>query len=107
MNLRQLQYITALLRNKLNGSATADSLYTSRPGVSKQVRQLEDELGLQLFERTGRQLTRVAAAGERIVALALAEVEGIRELAREETAPDSGRLSIATTHTLARYALPN
>ena len=59
MNLRQLQYITAVAKHGLNVSATAEALFTSQPGVSKQIRQLDDELGVQIFERSGRQLTRI------------------------------------------------
>jgi LysR family cys regulon transcriptional activator len=62
MNLRQLRYISEVARHDLNVSATADALFTSQPGVSKQIRQLEDELGVQIFERSGRQLIRITPA---------------------------------------------
>jgi len=109
MNLRQLRYISAVARHRLNVSATADSLYTSQPGVSKQIKLLEDELGLKIFERTGRQLTRITAAGEAIIERAeraLIEIETIRQAAQEFTDPARGRLTIAASHTQARYALP-
>ena len=109
MNLRQLRYISAVVRHGLNVSAAAESLYTSQPGVSKQVRQLEDELGVQIFERTGKQLTRVTEAGRAIIELAdraLIEVDTLRRAAQEFSDPASGRLAIATTHTQARYVLP-
>ncbi len=109
MNLQQLRYITAVAREGLNVTAAADRLYTSQPGVSKQIRQLEDELGVQIFERSGKQLVRITAAGEAVLALAhraLAEVEEIRRTAHEHRDPGHGTLSIATTHTQARYALP-
>ena len=109
MTLRQLRYIAAVARHGLNVSATAEHLYTSQPGVSKQIRLLEDELGVEIFERTGRQLTRVTPAGEAILALAnrvLHETENIEQVAREFRDPQAGSLSIATTHTQARYALP-
>jgi len=110
MNLRQLRYISEVVRHGLNVSATAESLFTSQPGVSKQVRQLEEELGVQIFERSGRQLVRVTDAGREIIELAertLADVESIRQAALEYSEPGRGSLSIATTHTQARYALPN
>jgi len=109
MTLRQLRYIAAVARYGLNVSATAEHLYTSQPGVSKQIRLLEDELGVEIFERTGRQLTRVTPAGEAILELAnrvLHETENIEQLAQEFRDPQAGSLSIATTHTQARYALP-
>lgn len=109
MNLRQLRYISEVVRNGLNVSATADSLYTSQPGVSKQIRLLEEELGVQIFERSGKQLKRVTPAGEAIIKLAeraLVEVEGIRRVSQEFSDPAAGTLSIATTHTQARYVLP-
>ncbi len=109
MNLQQLRYITAVAREGLNVTAAADRLYTSQPGVSKQIRQLEDELGIQIFERSGKQLVRITAAGEAVLALAhraLTEVEEIRRTAHEHRDPGHGTLSIATTHTQARYALP-
>lgn len=109
MTLRQLRYITAVARYGLNVSAAAEHLFTSQPGVSKQIRLLEDELGVEIFERTGRQLTRVTPAGEAIIELAtrvLHEAENIEEVAHEFRDPRSGNLTIATTHTQARYALP-
>lgn len=109
MNLRQLRYISAVARHGLNVSATADSLYTSQPGVSKQIQLLEEELGVQIFERSGKQLTRITPAGEAIIKMAeriLNEAESIPEVAKEFTDPQSGTLSIATTHTQARFVLP-
>ncbi|WP_127474965.1 HTH-type transcriptional regulator CysB [Sulfurivermis fontis] len=109
MNLQQLRYITAVAREGLNISMAAERLFTSQPGVSRQIRQLEDELGVQIFERRGKQLVRVTAAGEAVLALAqraLVDLEQIRRTAQEFRAPDKGTLSIATTHTQARYALP-
>jgi LysR family cys regulon transcriptional activator len=109
MTLRQLRYITAVARYGLNVSATAEHLFTSQPGVSKQIRLLEDELGVEIFERTGRQLTRVTPAGQAVIELAnrvLQEAENIEEVAHEFRDPHTGSLTIATTHTQARYALP-
>lgn len=110
MKLQQLRYIVEVLNHNLNVSATADSLYTSQPGISKQVRMLEDELGVQIFERSGKHLTHVTPAGEEVITIArqiLSQVEAIRAVAGEYTQPNQGKLNIATTHTQARYALPN
>ncbi|TKB45933.1 HTH-type transcriptional regulator CysB [Thalassotalea mangrovi] len=110
MKLQQLRYIVEVLNNNLNVSATAESLYTSQPGISKQVRMLEDELGIQVFGRSGKHLTHVTPAGQEIIKISadiLSKVEGIKSVAREYTQPDEGRLRIATTHTQARYALPD
>lgn len=110
MKLQQLRYIVEVLNNNLNVSATAESLYTSQPGISKQVRMLEDELGVQIFGRSGKHLTHVTEAGNDIINIAreiLAKVESIKAVAREHNLPDQGKLNIATTHTQARYALPD
>lgn len=91
-------------------SKAAESLYTSQPGISKQVRLLEDELGIQIFERSGKHLTQVTSAGEDIVKISqeiLSRVEGIKAVASEHTHPEMGTLNISTTHTQARYALPD
>ncbi|KGJ95768.1 HTH-type transcriptional regulator CysB [Thalassotalea sp. ND16A] len=109
MKLQQLRYIVEVLNNNLNVSATADSLFTSQPGISKQVRMLEDELGVQIFGRSGKHLTHVTQAGQEIIRISsdiLSKVEGIKSVSREYTQPDEGKLRIATTHTQARYALP-
>lgn len=109
MNLRQLRYITEVARHGLNVSATADALFTSQPGVSKQIRQLEDELGVQIFERSGRQLTRITPAGRAIIELAnraLIEVDSLEQAAQEYSDPAVGELSLAATQTVARYVFP-
>ncbi len=109
MKLQQLRYIVEVLNNNLNVSATAESLFTSQPGISKQVRMLEDELGIQIFGRSGKHLTHVTPAGQEVINISteiLSKVEAIKAVAREYTQPDEGRLRIATTHTQARYALP-
>jgi LysR family cys regulon transcriptional activator len=109
MKLQQLRYIVEVLNHNLNVSATAESLYTSQPGISKQVRMLEDELGIQVFGRSGKHLTHVTPAGRDVIEIAqqiLAKVESIKAVAKEHTLPDQGKLNIATTHTQARYALP-
>ncbi len=110
MKLQQLRYIVEVANHSLNVSATAESLYTSQPGISKQVRMLEDELGVQIFERSGKHLTQVTPAGRDILRIAqeiLAKVESIKSVAGQFTNPDQGTLNISTTHTQARYALPD
>ncbi|MFU8784040.1 HTH-type transcriptional regulator CysB [Aliidiomarina sp.] len=110
MKLQQLRYIVEVLNNNLNVSATAEALYTSQPGISKQVRMLEDELGVQIFGRSGKHLTHVTSAGQEVINIArevLSRVEGIKAVAAEHNLPDQGTLNIATTHTQARYALPS
>jgi LysR family cys regulon transcriptional activator len=109
MKLQQLRYIWEVARHNLNVSATAESLYTSQPGISKQIRLLEDELGVQIFQRSGKHLTELTPAGKAIVAMAgeiLDRVENVRQLAQEFGDENKGTLSIATTHTQARYVLP-
>ncbi len=109
MKLNQLRYICEVAQRGLNVSAAAEALYTSQPGVSKQIRLLEDELGVQIFERSGKHLARVTPAGEQILAVAqrvLLETQNIRAIAEEHQHEARGSLSIATTHTQARHALP-
>lgn len=109
MKLQQLRYIWEVSKNNLNVSATAESIYTSQPGISKQIRILEDELGIPVFTRNGKHLTSMTPAGERIVEIAgemLKQAENIRKIAHEYRDESKGSLSIATTHTQARYALP-
>lgn len=110
MKLQQLRYIWEVAHHDLNVSATAQSLYTSQPGISKQIRLLEDELGVEIFSRSGKHLTRVTPAGEAILKTAgevLRKVESIKQVAQEFSNEQKGSLSIATTHTQARYALPD
>ena len=109
MKLQQLRYIWEVTRHQLNVSATAQSLFTSQPGISKQIRLLEDELGVEIFARSGKHLTRVTPAGEAIVELAgkvLRTVDDIKHVAQEHSDERRGSLAIATTHTQARYVLP-
>lgn len=109
MKLQQLKYLSEVRKNGLNVSATAEHLYTSQPGISKQIRLLEDELGVQVFNRSGKHLTGVTPPGEQILEIAeriLRDAENIRTIAKEYASPDKGLLRIATTHTQARYALP-
>lgn len=110
MKLQQLRYIVEVVNHNLNVSSTAEGLYTSQPGISKQVRMLEDELGIQIFARSGKHLTQVTPAGQEVVRIArevLSKVDAIKAVAGEHTYPDKGSLYVATTHTQARYALPD
>ena len=109
MKLHQLRYLVTIVQNGLNISAAARALHTSQPGVSKQIRLLEEELGFQIFEREGRNVTRVTAAGQSVVehaARLLEEAENIRRLSADFQDESRGMMSIATTHTQARYVLP-
>jgi len=109
MKLQQLRFVVAMVRHNLNVSQTAEALFTSQPGVSRQIRALEEELGVELFERRGKQIVSLTEAGERVVQLAtevLQGVDSIRTTGREFANPNVGELAIATTHTQARYVLP-
>lgn len=109
MNLQQLRYLAAVVDHGLNVSDAAEALFTSQPGISKQVRQLEDELGLSIFVRQGKRLASLTPAGELVVATArraLRELGNMKRVAEEFRGEDTGTLSIATTHTQARYVLP-
>ena len=109
MKLQQLRYVWEVSRHELNVSVTADKLYTSQSGISKQIRLLEDELGIPIFVRNGKHFIGITEAGQQIVALAgaiLGKTRDIRNVAQECRDDRIGSLSIATTHTQARYALP-
>ena len=110
MKLQQFKYLLAIVDNGLNITAAADRLFTSQPGVSKQLKLLEEELGLQLFSRKGKSLDRVTRAGEQVVVRArkvMDEVEQIRRLAADFYREEEGTLTIAATNTQARYVLPS
>ena len=109
MNFQQLRSLRETVRRGLNLTSAAEVLHTSQPALSKQMRELEDELGVTLFVRHGKKYTQLTEAGVRIVAIAervLAEAENLRRTGAEYAAGDSGTLSIAATHTQARYLLP-
>ena len=109
MKLQQLRYLVEVARSNLNISEAAEALYTSQPGVSKQIKLLEDELGVIVFERSGKRLTAITEPGKRVLEIAerlLREAANIKRVGEEYAGGDSGRLAIATTHTQARYALP-
>jgi LysR family transcriptional regulator, cys regulon transcriptional activator len=109
MKLRQLHYIHEVAKRGLNVTAAAEALHTSQPGVSKQIRLLEEELGVDVFRRRGKHLDEVTPAGKRILEYTerlLQEIGNIRNIAQEFRDTDRGDLAIATTHTQARYLLP-
>ena len=110
MKLQQLKYLLAIVDNGLNITAAADRLYTSQPGVSKQLKLLEEELGMQLFTRKGKSLHGITDAGAQIIErarLIMQEVDNIRSVASDYYQEEQGSLAIATTHTQARYVLPD
>lgn len=109
MKLQQLRYIREVARCQLNISQAAEKLFTSQPGISQQIRALEDELGTDIFQRNGKHLQGITPAGQRIIEAAediLTRVENIRKIAGEAQDEEQGSLSIATTHTQSRYVLP-
>jgi len=110
MKLQQLRYICEVARHNLNLSNAAEALFTSQPGISKQIRSLEEELGVDIFVRHGKRVVAVTEPGQAILEIAqrvLKDVENLRQVGEEFTEEDSGHLTIATTHTQARYALPH
>jgi len=109
MKLHQLRYIREVARCNLNVTDAAELLHTSQPGVSKQIRLLEDELGVPIFSRTGKRLVDITEPGHAVIYVAeriLQEVENLKKIGTEYTNEVVGTLSIATTHTQARYVLP-
>jgi LysR family cys regulon transcriptional activator len=109
VTLKQLKYLVGIADSGLNITSAAERLFTSQPGISKQLKQLEAELGVQLFTRKGKSLAAITPAGREVITRArkiLREVGNITSLASDLTAELDGTLSIATTHTQARYVLP-
>lgn len=109
MKLQQLKYLIAIRDHNLNVSVASDALFTSQPGVSKQIGLLESELGVRIFERRGKHLHRITPVGEEIIkcAEAMLNIESkIKAISREYLDPTVGTLNIHTTHTIARYLLP-
>jgi LysR family cys regulon transcriptional activator len=109
MKLQQLRCLTEVARRGLNVSEAAEALHTSQPGVSKQIRALEDELGVQVFVRHGKRLIAITEPGKAVVAIAermLAEARNLKRAGEEFANDQLGTLTIAATHTQARYALP-
>jgi LysR family cys regulon transcriptional activator len=109
MNLHQFRFVQEAIRRNLNLTETAKALHTSQPGVSKAIIELEEELGVEIFARHGKRLKRVTEPGEHVlksIELIMREVGNLRRIGEQFSAQDSGTLSIATTHTQARYVLP-
>ena len=109
MNLHQFRFVQEAVRRGLNLTEAAKALHTSQPGVSKAIIELEDELGIEIFMRHGKRLKRVTEPGEHVlasIAIIMREIGNLKRIGEEYSAQDSGTLSIATTHTQARYVLP-
>jgi LysR family cys regulon transcriptional activator len=109
MNFQQLRSIREAARRGYNLTEVANVLFTSQPGVSRQIRELEEELGVEIFERNGKRLTGLTQPGKGILQIIdrlLLEAENLRQASQEYAGEKSGTLSVATTHTQARYVLP-
>ena len=109
MNLHQFRFVQEAVRRGLNLTETAKALYTSQPGISKAILELEEELGVDIFARHGKRLRRVTEPGHEVlkaIEIIMREVGNLKRIGEEFSKQDSGRLSIATTHTQARYVLP-
>ncbi|MCW5613139.1 MAG: CysB family HTH-type transcriptional regulator [Rubrivivax sp.] len=109
MNLHQFRFVQEAVRRNLNLTETAKALFTSQPGISKAILELEEELGIDIFARHGKRLKRVTEPGQQVlksIEIILREVANLRRIGDEYSKQDAGTLSIATTHTQARYFLP-
>ncbi len=109
MNLHQFRFVQEAARRNLNLTETAKALFTSQPGVSKAILELEEELGVDIFSRHGKRLRRITEPGQQVLAcieIILREVGNLKRIGEEYSRQDSGTFSIATTHTQARYVLP-
>ena len=109
MNFQQLRSVRETVRRGFNLTEVASALFTSQPGVSRQIRELEEELGIVIFERNGKRLTGMTDPGKgilKIIDRLLVEAENLQQAAQEYAGQDSGMLTVAATHTQARYALP-
>src|ERR1700741_2556626 len=109
MNFQQLRYVREAVRQGLNLTEAANRLFTSQPGISKQIRELEDELGVEIFVRRGKRLVALTEPGKAVVKICdrlLIDAENLKQVGREFKDQQSGTLVVATTHTQARYALP-
>ncbi len=109
MKLQQLRYACEIARRGLNVSAAAEALHTSQPGISKQIKSLEDELGVEIFVRHGKRIAAVTEPGKAVLAIAeriLSEAANLKRAGEEFANEKLGTLTVATTHTQARYALP-
>ena len=109
MNLHQFRFVREAVRQKFNLTDAAKSLFTSQPGVSKAILELEDELGVDIFRRHGKRIRDLTEPGKKVLACVeriLNEVENLKKIGSEYASTDQGNFVIATTHTQARYALP-
>lgn len=109
MNLHQFRFVQEAVKHNLNLTETAHALHTSQPGVSKAILELEQELGIEIFARHGKRLKRVTEPGTHVlksIDLIMREVKNLKRIGEQFSNQDSGTLSIATTHTQARYVLP-
>ncbi len=109
MNFQQLRYVRETVRRGLNLTEAANALHTSQPGVSKQIRELESELGFDIFVRHGKRITALTEPGRAVLAMierVLQETENLKRAAQDFSDRDAGALTVATTHTQARYSLP-
>ena len=109
MNLHQFRFVQEAVRRNLNLTEAAKALHTSQPGVSKAIIELEEELGVEIFSRHGKRLKRVTEPGQHVlksIDLIMRELGNLKRIGEQFSAQDSGTLSIATTHTQARYVLP-
>ena len=109
MNLHQFKFVHEAVKHNLNLTLTAQALHTSQPGVSKAILELEAELGIEIFGRHGKRLNRITQPGAQVIKsieVILAELNNLKKIGQDYSAQDSGTLSIATTHTQARYVLP-
>ena len=109
MNLQQLRIVREAVQQNFNLTEVAAALFTSQSGVSKHIKDLEDELGVELFQRRGKRLLGLTEPGKELAVVVdrmLQDVRNIKRLAQQFSSADQGQLTIATTHTQARYALP-
>ncbi|MFY8104009.1 MAG: CysB family HTH-type transcriptional regulator [Ramlibacter sp.] len=109
MNLHQFRFVQEAARRNLNLTEAAKALHTSQPGVSKAIIELEEELGVEIFARHGKRLKRITEPGQHVlrsIEVIMREVSNLKRIGEQFSAQDSGTLSIATTHTQARYVLP-
>lgn len=109
MKLQQLRYLCETANHNMNLSRAAKNLHTSQPAISKQIQLLEEELGVEIFLRNGKRIVRITPPGEQIIKIAtrmLRDADNLKRIAQEFTDEAGGTLTIATTHTQARYALP-
>ena len=110
MNLHQFRFVREAVRQNFNLTEAAKALFTSQPGVSKAIIELEEELGIDIFSRHGKRIRGLTEPGKQVlksVEVILQEIEGLKRIGKEFAAQDSGSLTIATTHTQARYSLPS